>query len=185
VSLLFDSLPAESWASLERNKSGELLGGARVNACISGRSTPMTTAVVTNPLTLVDRLLARSTGRLLFRDAIASSLAFALGLCLMWVLVDWFAVNELVAAGASFVAANALHYVFAHAWIYHGTRRPWAKGYGFFVLNAGGGLALTMLLFAACMRWTSVHYLVARTVVSVFAGLMMFGLNATLNFKRV
>jgi hypothetical protein len=103
----------------------------------------------------------------------------------MWALVDLLGVNELMAAGASFVAANALHYVFARAWIYHGTRRRWGEGYGYFVLNAGGGLALTMLLFAACIRWTSMHYLVARTVISVFAGLMMFGLNATLNFKRV
>jgi putative flippase GtrA len=103
----------------------------------------------------------------------------------MWVLVGLLGVNELVAAGASFVAANALHYFFAQAWIYHGTRRPWGEGYGYFVLNAGGGLALTMMLFAVSMRWTSMHYLVARTVVSVFAGLMMFVLNATLNFKRV
>ncbi len=145
----------------------------------------MTTAVVTNPLTLVERLLTRSTGRLLFRDAFASSLAFVVGLCLMWALVDLLGVNELMAAGASFVAANALHYVFAQAWIYHGTRRPWAEGYGYFLLNAGGGLALTMMLFAICMRWTSMHYLVARTVVSVFAGLMVFVLNATLNFKKV
>jgi putative flippase GtrA len=103
----------------------------------------------------------------------------------MWTLVDVLDMNELLAAGASFVAANALHYVFAQAWIYHGTRRPWGEGYGYFLLNAGGGLALTLMLFAACMRWTSMHYLVARTVVSVFAGLMMFLLNATLNFKRV
>lgn len=145
----------------------------------------MTTAVVTNPLTLVDRLLTRSTGRLLFRDSLASSFAFALGLCLMWAMVDLLGIDELMAAGASFVAANALHYAFAQAWIYHGTRRPWGEGYGYFLLNAAGGLALTMLLFAACMRWTSMHYLVARTVISAFAGLMMFGLNATLNFKRV
>jgi len=145
----------------------------------------MRTAVVTNPLALAERLLTRSTGRLLFRDALASTFAFLLGLCLMWGLIDLLGVNELMAAGASFVAANALHYVFAQAWIYHGTHRPWRVGYGYFLLTAGGGLALTMMLFAACMRWTSMHYLVARTVVSVFAGLMMFVLNATLNFKRV
>jgi putative flippase GtrA len=152
---------------------------------MSGQPTPMTTAVVTNPLTLVERLLTRNTGHLLFRDALASSFAFVLGLCLMWALVELLGVDELMAAGASFVAANALHYVFAQAWIYHGTRRSWGEGYGYFLLNAGGGLALTMMFFAACMRWTSMHYLVARTVVSVFAGLMMFALNATLNFKRV
>ena len=41
------------------------------------------------------------------------------------------------------------------------------------------------LLFAALLKWTAIHYLVARVIVSVFAGLAMFVLNAVLNFRQV
>lgn len=144
-----------------------------------------TTTAVPHPLTFLERLLSRSTGRLLFRDATASSFAFSLGLCLMWALVDLLSLDRVAAAAISFVAANALHYLFAQTWIYHGTRRPWREGYGYFLVTAGAGLPLTIVLFAALVRWTPMHYLVARTLVSVFSGLMMFILNASLNFKKV
>lgn len=60
-----------------------------------------------------------------------------------------------------------------------------AKGYGYFLLNAAAGLVVTLALFAAVMHWTSMHYLLARLVVSVIAGFLMFALNATLNFKKI
>jgi hypothetical protein len=47
------------------------------------------------------------------------------------------------------------------------------------------GMAITILLFAALLKWTAIHYLVARVIVSVFAGLAMFVLNAVLNFRQV
>ena len=42
-----------------------------------------------------------------------------------------------------------------------------------------------MTLFAALLRWTPINYLVARTLVSVVAGLAVFLLNAILNFRRL
>jgi hypothetical protein len=47
------------------------------------------------------------------------------------------------------------------------------------------GLLITVGLFAALIRWTPIHYLVARVLVSVFAGLTVFLLNAVLNFRRL
>ena len=41
------------------------------------------------------------------------------------------------------------------------------------------------MLFDALVRFTPIHYLVARVIVSVFAGLVMFLLNAVLNFRRL
>ena len=58
-------------------------------------------------------------------------------------------------------------------------------GYGLFLLNALLGLAMTVALMAALLRWTPIHYLAARTLVSLFAGLAMFLSNAILNFKRL
>jgi hypothetical protein len=54
-----------------------------------------------------------------------------------------------------------------------------------FLLNAGVGLAVTMVLYALLLAYTPLDYLVARVIVSVFAGLVVFVLNAVLNFRRV
>jgi len=53
------------------------------------------------------------------------------------------------------------------------------------LINAGIGLSVTVSLFAALVCWTSMSYLVARIIVSAFAGLVMFLLNAMLNFKQL
>ena len=60
-----------------------------------------------------------------------------------------------------------------------------APGYAFFLVNAGLGLAVTVILFGAMIRYTEIHYMLARILVSVVAGLMMFLFNATLNFGRL
>lgn len=114
-----------------------------------------------------------------------SCLVFGIGLALLWALVELWGVNKLLAAAAGFLVSNSIHYAFGRAWIYRGTERGVASGYAYFLVNAGIGLVITISLFAAFLRWTSMNYLVARVVVSVFAGLAMFLLNAMLNFKRL
>lgn len=134
---------------------------------------------------LARRLLSRNAAVLLARNTVVSCLVFAIGLALLWALVELWGVNKLVAAAAGFLVSNSIHYAFGQAWIYRGTERGVATGYAYFLINAGVGLVITITLFAALLRWTSIHYLVARVVVSVFAGLAMFLLNAILNFKRL
>ncbi len=134
---------------------------------------------------LAERLSSRNAAVLLARNTVVSCLVFAVGLALLWALVEFGGMNKLVAAALGFLASNSIHYAFSQAWIYRGTERGLASGYGYFLINAGIGLVITIALFAAFLRWTSMHYLVARIVVSVFAGLTMFLLNAMLNFKRL
>jgi len=134
---------------------------------------------------LAERLSSRNAAMLLARNTVVSCLVFAVGLALLWALVEFGGMNKLVAAALGFLASNSIHYAFGRAWIYRGTERGLASGYGYFLINAGIGLVITIALFAAFLRWTSMHYLVARIVVSVFAGLTMFLLNAMLNFKRL
>jgi hypothetical protein len=83
------------------------------------------------------------------------------------------------------VAATTVHYVFGRTWIFRGTKRGVASGYGYFLINAAVGLAITVVLFAALLRWTPINYLIGRTLVSVVAGLAVFLLNAILNFRRL
>jgi len=134
---------------------------------------------------LAKRLWSRNAAVLLARNTVVSCLVFAIGLAVLWALVELWGVDKLVAAAAGFLVSNSIHYALGRAWIYRGTERAVAPGYAYFLINAGIGLVITIALFAAFLRWTSIHYLIARVIVSLFAGLAMFLLNATLNFKRL
>ena len=134
---------------------------------------------------LAQRLISRKSAMLLARNTVASCLVFALNLTLLWLLVESLGLNELAAAAIAFVVANSLQYGFGRTWVFRGTERGVAAGYVYFFVNAGIGLAITLVLYAAFLEFTSIHYLVARMIVSVFAGLAMFVLNATLNFRRL
>ena len=134
---------------------------------------------------LTDRLLSRNAGILLARNTLVSCAVFALNLALLWLLVEHYAVDTILAAGIGFIAANSVHYGFGRAWIYRGTTRAVASGYFYFLVNALVGLTITLGLFAAFLALTPIHYLAARIIVSVFAGLAMFLLNAMLNFRRL
>ena len=133
----------------------------------------------------VRRLWSRNAAVLLGRNTVVSVGMFLLGLVLLWLLVEFAATEPLLATGISFLIATSLHYIFGRTWIYRGTERGVVPGYGYFLVNALLGLAVTLLLFEALTRLTPLHYLVARTLVSVIAGLAMFLANAILNFKRL
>jgi putative flippase GtrA len=132
-----------------------------------------------------ERLWSRNAAVLLGRNTAVSTAVFLLGLLLLWLLVEFAHADKLAATGATFLIANSLHYGLGRSWIYRGTERRIVPGYGFFLVNACIGLAVTLVLFDALVRFTPIHYLAARIIVSVFAGLTMFLLNAALNFRRL
>lgn len=109
---------------------------------------------------------------------------FAVGLALLWWLVERRGMAKVPAAALSFLLSNTLHYIFGRAWIYRGTERRVVPGYVYFLMNAGFGLAATVGLFAAFVA-LDMHYLVARIVASIFVGLMLFVLNAVWNFRAL
>lgn len=131
------------------------------------------------------RLWSRNAAVLLGRNTVVSIAVFLLGLAGLWLLVEYGGVDELLATGATFLAATTIHYALGRTWIYRGTERKVVPGYGYFLANALLGLVVTLLLMGALLRLTPVHYLAARVLVSVFAGLAMFLSNAILNFKRL
>lgn len=133
---------------------------------------------------LVARLLSRRAAVLLGRNTVVSTGVFIVGLALLWLLVERLGVATIPAAALSFLVSHTIHYVFGRTWIYRGTERPVAEGYAYFLLNAMVGLGITVALFAAFVA-LGLHYIVARIVVSVFAGLALFVLNAVLNFRSL
>ena len=154
--------------------------GTSANAaisCVGGKPRPVGG--------LANRLLSRDAAAMLARNTVVSCVAFAFDLVLLYALVRLAGWNKLVAAALGFIAANTLHYALGRSWIFRGTERGMADGYFYFLINASIGLLVTMTLYAAFLRFTPINYIVARVVVSVFAGLAVFLLNAIFNFRRL
>jgi putative flippase GtrA len=131
------------------------------------------------------RFLSLKAAAMLGRNTLVSCLTFLIGILLLWLLVEQGGMAKVPAVALSFLIGTSIHYVLGRTWIFKGTDRAVASGYAYFLVNAGIGLVLTTTLFAAMISWTRIHYLVARILVSVVAGLVMFLLNATLNFRRL
>lgn len=131
------------------------------------------------------RLFTRRVGAMLVRNTVVSTGVFLLGIAVLWLLVQKAGMDEVPAAAIGFMVAQSLHYALGRSWIFRGTDRPVASGYVIFLFNAGLGLTITVVTFALLLRFTTIHYLVARVLVSVLAGLAMFVINAQFNFRRV
>ena len=131
------------------------------------------------------RFWNRRVGGMLIRNTVVSSSVFVVGLGVLWVLVEYAHMDEVIAAGVGFLVANSLHYLLGRYWIFAGSDRKLASGYVLFLMNSAVGLAVTMALFWVLITFTPMHYLVIRVVVSIFAGLIVFALNAALNFRQV
>ena len=134
---------------------------------------------------LAKRLMSRRAAAMLARNTVVSCFCFGFDLVLLWALVRLGGIGKLAAATIGFLAANTLHYVLGRSWIFRGTDRGVAAGYVYFLTNAAVGLGVTITLYAAFLRFTSIDYLVARIIVSLFAGLAVFVLNAVFNFRRL
>jgi putative flippase GtrA len=131
------------------------------------------------------RLVSRNVGAMLARNTVVGTIVFALDLLLLWTLVAAFGMPKLAAATVGFVVSTSLHYLVGRCWIFKGATRHLVSGYFYFLVSGGVGLAITLLMFAALTSWTTINYLVARVIVSLFAGLASFLLNAVFTFQRV
>ena len=134
---------------------------------------------------LFQRLVSRDAVTMFARNTIIGTAVFAVDLLILWALVAFLGMSKLLAATIGFVVATSLHYAAGRSWIFKGSSRRLVSGYVYFLMSAGVGLAITLLLYAAFIRWTRIDYLVARVVVSLFAGFATFLLNAIFNFRRV
>ncbi|GAC1584577.1 MAG: hypothetical protein NVS3B5_19170 [Sphingomicrobium sp.] len=131
------------------------------------------------------RLVSRDVVAMFARNTIIGTAVFVVDLLILWALVAFLGMSKLPAATIGFVVATSIHYAAGRSWIFKGSSRRLVSGYVYFLMSACVGLAITLLLYAAFIRWTRIDYLVARVIVSLFAGFATFLLNAIFNFRRV
>jgi putative flippase GtrA len=131
------------------------------------------------------RIISGRSANMLLRNTVVSCAAFALGLAVLWMLVQKLGMNSYLAVAFSFFTANSIHYVIGRIWIFPGSDRKLGSGYIYFFVNAALGLVANIALFALFTELGEMNYLVARIVASLFAGLAMFASNALFNFKAI
>lgn len=131
------------------------------------------------------RVVESRAAHLFARNTVASFFVFGLDVALLWALVEFVGVGYIPAATVAFLIAMTLHYVLSRIWIFQGTERGIARGYVYFMINTGVGLVITIGAFAALVEFTGIHYLIARVLASVAAGIVVFFLNAVFNFKAL
>lgn len=112
-------------------------------------------------------------------------MVFIVSIGSLWALVEFLDTDEVLAAAIGFIIANSIHYILGRTWIFRGTERTLVMGYLYFLTSSGIGLFMTVTLYAAMLKFTPINYVLARVIVSVFAGLAMFAFNATINFRRL
>lgn len=130
-------------------------------------------------------LISRHGAVLFLRNAVASSFCFGLDMALIWLMVSRLGVDKFVAVTLGFLVANALNYALARIWVFRESDRGLFTGYVYFLGNALVGLGIILAGFALLTGPLDTHYLVARVVVSLCSGTIVFILNATLNFHEV
>ncbi|MFC0203583.1 GtrA family protein [Novosphingobium soli] len=130
-------------------------------------------------------LFSRHGAVLFVRNAVSSCFCFAVDMALIWLMVSQLGIDKFVAVTLGFLAANSLNYVLARSWVFRESDRGIFTGYFYYLVNALVGLAVILGGFALLTGPLDTHYLLARVLVSLFSGTLVFILNATLNFHEV
>ena len=131
------------------------------------------------------RVAESRSAKLFGRNTVASFFAFGIDIALLWILVETVGLVYLPAAAIAFLVAMSVHYVVSRIWVFKASERGMATGYFYFLVNAGIGLVVTLAAFWALMNLLDLHYLLARVVASIVAGILVFFLNAVFNFKAI
>lgn len=119
------------------------------------------------------------------RNTVASTIAFALDLAILWGLVELAGFPRVPAAVVAFLIPMVVFYVLERQWVFAGTERGVAAGFVFFAVNVGIGFAVMLAVYWSLLLVTDIHYLIARVAASVANGVVMFVLNGVLNFKQL
>ena len=145
--------------------------------------------IIGKPLESAKQLAKEAFGhrgvRMFGRNTVASTIAFALDLAILWSLVELLDVPRVIAAVIAFVIPMVVFYFLSREWVFPGTRRGVGSGFVFFIANVGIGFVVMLAVFWGLLQFTGLYYLVARILASVVSGVVIFLLNGFLNFRQL
>jgi putative flippase GtrA len=108
---------------------------------------------------------------------------FAFDLFLLYIFIDVFQVNYLVAAGTAFLLAVSLNYQLSRRFVFKGTTRNHATGYSYFIIIALLGLLFVTGAMYVFVEMAGIHYLLARIIIAGVTGVWNYLMNLFFNFR--
>jgi putative flippase GtrA len=108
---------------------------------------------------------------------------FLIDLWILYVLITFFELNYILAAGAAFLIAVSVNYVCSRRYVFTGTPRGVLYGYINFMLIASIGVLFVMGGMYVLVGQFSLNYLLARCVLGGLTGVCNYILNLYVNFK--
>ena len=108
---------------------------------------------------------------------------FAFDLALLFVLTELFHLNYLISAGAAYLIAITINYVFSRRYVFAGTLRSVHAGYVIFLLIAGAGLLIVTGLMYVFVQKFGFNVFVSRVLIAGVVGIWNYLMNLYVNFK--
>ena len=130
----------------------------------------------------VHRTIASQAKRVI-KFVTVSGMTFALDLLLLYVLIDVFLWNYILATGVAFAASVSLSYFPDRRWVFAGTLRSVHAGYVVFMEIACVGIVIAMAGMSVLVGRFHLHYLDARIIIAGMVGLWNYLMNLYVNFK--
>jgi len=108
---------------------------------------------------------------------------FSLDLLLLYILIDLFSVQYIIASGLAFIIAVSINYILSRKYIFKGTLRSVEDGYRNFLLIACIGLSVVISSMYVLVTIMGAHYLTSRIIVALITGFWNYLMNLFVNFK--
>ncbi len=108
---------------------------------------------------------------------------FLFDLLCLFLLIDVFDVNYIVATGLAFLVAVSINYYISRKYVFKGTTRPFKVGYVFFIASSLLSLFIIMSCMYVMVEILAFNYLISRISVAGITGFGNYLLNLMVNFK--
>jgi putative flippase GtrA len=108
---------------------------------------------------------------------------FLFDLFLIFLIVELFGVDDVLAAGIAFLIAVTVNYFFLRRYAFSETREGVAKTYTFFIVMATVGFFSITGLMYLFVKVLEINYLFSRAFIASMVGAVGYLINIFFNFK--
>ena len=110
---------------------------------------------------------------------------FIFDLVLLYIFIDIFLWNYIIATGAAFALAISVNYFFSRRYVFKGTLRSFYAGYIAFMVIASAGIGIAMLGMVLIVGVFHFHIWDARIIIAGVVGIWNYLMNLYVNLKVV
>jgi putative flippase GtrA len=109
---------------------------------------------------------------------------FLLDLAMLWTFVDVLGIHYLPAAAISFLIGETANYTINRKWVFHHSKLSFKKGWITFLIIAGIGVIITLLLLAILVEKFGLHYLTSRVAIGFLTFVWNYSMNTHITFQK-